>query len=93
MPTNTVRFHRVLRASPDAHAVNPDVFATPFLASTNLFTPGSEIHANMLETMLRGDAIMPVAAVRLPSRWTMFPRPVWGSRTGMWKNSRFPKDF
>ena len=51
---------RHLRASPDAGAAQADLFVTPFTASTGLFTPGGEIHAHILETALRGDAIQPL---------------------------------
>lgn len=49
-----------VRASPDARAAQADLFYTPFTASTGWFTPGAEIHANILETALRGDAIVPL---------------------------------
>ena len=35
----------------------------------------------------------PAAGVRPPRRSTTYRRPAWGSKTGMWKNSRFLKDF
>ncbi len=52
---------RHLQASPEVGAEQSDVFRTPFTATTGWFTPGAEIHANILETALRGDAIYPVA--------------------------------
>ena len=51
---------RHLTASPDAGAAQSDLFLTPFMASTGLFMPGGEIHANILETALRGDAVQPL---------------------------------
>lgn len=52
---------RHLQASPEVGAEQSDVFRTPFTATTGWFTPGAELHANILETALRGDAIYPVA--------------------------------
>ena len=50
---------RDLRSSIDARSGAPDVFATPFTAQTRWFSPGVELHANILETAIRGDAIVP----------------------------------
>ena len=52
---------RHVRASPEPGVAVPDVFTTPFTASTGWYTPGGEIHANILETALRGDELEPVA--------------------------------
>ena len=49
-----------VQASPDVGAAQSDLFLTPFTGTTRWFTPGVEIHANILETALRGDAIRPV---------------------------------
>jgi adenylate cyclase len=51
---------RHLAASPEVGAAQADLFVTPFTASTGLFTPGGELHAHILETILRGDAIRPL---------------------------------
>lgn len=51
---------RHVQVSTEAGAINPDVFFTPFTASTGWSTPGAEIHAHILETALRGDAVRPV---------------------------------
>ncbi|HET7728479.1 MAG TPA: adenylate/guanylate cyclase domain-containing protein [Usitatibacter sp.] len=50
---------RDLKASPDANFTQRDMFATPFTETTRWFTPGVEIHANILESALRGDMIVP----------------------------------
>lgn len=82
---------RDVRASPDAGAAQADMFATPFLGTSRLLTPGVEIHATIIENMLSGQAIsrasrghvlllMAVALVlALPAlmRW----HPVW---SGVW---------
>ena len=52
---------RDIKASPDVESAQADLFSTPFLASTGWLTPGAEIHANILETVLAGKA-----ATRLP---------------------------
>ena len=56
---------RDIKASPDAQAGTPDVFGTPFTSTTRWLSPGVELHANALETALRGDAIE-----RAPSWWS-----------------------
>jgi len=48
---------RDVKASPDVESAQADLFATPFMASTGWLTPGAELHANILETMLGGSAI------------------------------------
>ncbi len=50
---------RDLRASVDQSAVQGDLFYTPFTASTNWLTPGAEVHANILESVVRGDTLTP----------------------------------
>jgi adenylate cyclase len=57
---------RDVRATPDAGAAQADLFATPFLAYTRWLTPGAEIHANVLETAIRGDALQ-----RAPRPWSL----------------------
>ncbi|MDO8629347.1 MAG: adenylate/guanylate cyclase domain-containing protein, partial [Phycisphaerales bacterium] len=51
---------RDVKASPDAESAQADLFATPFLASTGWLTPGAEVHANILETVLGKNAITPL---------------------------------
>ena len=51
---------RYLEASPDVGAAQSDLFLTPFSGRTQLFTPGGEIHANILETVIGGNAIQPL---------------------------------
>ena len=51
---------RDLKASTDSGFSHQDMFATPFTEYTQGLTPGAEVHANILETALRGDAIVPV---------------------------------
>ena len=69
-----------VEASPNADTRPSDVFITPFTGTNGFFTPGPELHANILETALRGDAIYPlgrtssaafVAAIVLLSAWLM----------------------
>jgi len=50
---------RDLKSSPDARAGVPDVFITPFTATTRWTTPGVELHANFLETAVAGNAVRP----------------------------------
>ena len=51
---------RHLEATPDAGAAQSDLFVTPYFASTRQFMPGGEIHAHILETAMRGNAIQPL---------------------------------
>jgi adenylate cyclase len=53
---------RDLKSSPDARAGVPDVFITPFTATTRWTSPGVELHANFLETAVQGNAIRPAPA-------------------------------
>ncbi|QJR14341.1 CHASE2 domain-containing protein [Usitatibacter palustris] len=53
---------RDLKASIDAGFTQADMFATPFAERTGLLTPGVELHANILETVLRNDPIKPAPA-------------------------------
>ena len=48
---------RDIKASPDVESAQADLFATPFLASTGWLTPGAEVHANIIETVLGRNAI------------------------------------
>lgn len=50
---------RDIKASTDQGSAQSDLFATPFTARTGWLTPGAEIHANVLETVVRGDSITP----------------------------------
>lgn len=52
-----------VEASPNADTRPSDVFNTPFTGTNGMFTPGAELHANILETALRGDAIYPVGGL------------------------------
>lgn len=52
-----------VEASPNADTRPSDVFITPFTGTNGYFTPGPELHANILETALRGDAIYPVGPI------------------------------
>lgn len=51
---------RDVRASPELGAAQADTFATPFLITTGLLTPGVEIHATQIENALMGQTIQPV---------------------------------
>jgi adenylate cyclase len=51
---------RDVRASPELGATQADTFATPFLMTSGLLTPGVEIHANQIENALMGQFIQPV---------------------------------
>lgn len=51
-----------VEASPNMDTRPSDVFNTPFTGTNGWYTPGPELHANILETALRGDAIYPVSA-------------------------------
>lgn len=53
---------RDVKAALEVENAQADLFATPFLASTGWLTPGAEIHANIIETVLGGKAI-----TRLPT--------------------------
>src|SRR5262249_13879321 len=50
---------REVKATSDQGMAQSDLFATPFTAHTGWLTPGAEIHANILETAIRGDALSP----------------------------------
>jgi adenylate cyclase len=55
---------RDVKASPDIESAQADLFATPFTASTGWLSPGAEVHANIIETVLGGHAI-----VRASDEW------------------------
>jgi adenylate cyclase len=48
---------RDVKASPDVESAQADLFATPFTATTGWLSPGAEVHANIIETVLGGHAI------------------------------------
>jgi adenylate cyclase len=48
------------KAAADIGMAQADMFATPFAAHGRYLVPGAEIHANILETVLAGQAITPV---------------------------------
>jgi adenylate cyclase len=48
---------RDVRAAPDVESAQADLFSTPFTASTGWLSPGAEVHANIIETVLAGNAI------------------------------------
>jgi adenylate cyclase len=52
---------RDVRASPESGAAQADTFATPFMITTNLLTPGVEIHATQIENALMGQTIRPAS--------------------------------
>lgn len=52
---------RDVRASPELGAAQADTFATPFLMTTGLLTPGVEIQATQIENALMGQTIQPVS--------------------------------
>ncbi|HUP30772.1 MAG TPA: adenylate/guanylate cyclase domain-containing protein [Usitatibacter sp.] len=56
-----------LKSSPDSGFTQRDMFATPFTERTRWFTPGVEIHANVLESALRGDSLVPAPAFAPPA--------------------------
>jgi adenylate cyclase len=56
---------RDLKSNVDARMANgDDVFGTPFTMLTGWLTPGVEVHANILETVIKGDAVQ-----RAPAWW------------------------
>ena len=57
---------RDLKANTDARMAQGDLFPTPFTMRTGWLTPGVEIHANILETALRGTATAPA-----PRAWSI----------------------
>ncbi len=57
---------RDLKANTDARMAQGDLFDTPFTLRTGWRTPGVEIHANILETALRGTATAPA-----PRAWNI----------------------
>jgi len=82
---------RDVRASPDAGAAQADMFATPFLGTSRLLTPGVEIHATIIENMLSSQALvragnghvllLMAAALLLALPALMRWHPVW---SGIW---------
>jgi len=53
---------RDLKANINADVSSADNFGTPFTMRAGWLTPGVEVHANALETALRGDALRPAPA-------------------------------
>jgi adenylate cyclase len=53
---------RDLKANINADVSSADNFGTPFTMRAGWLTPGVEVHANTLETALRGDALRPAPA-------------------------------
>jgi len=53
---------RDLKANINADVSSADNFGTPFTMKAGWLTPGVEVHANALETALRGDALRPAPA-------------------------------
>jgi len=49
-----------VEASPNADIKPSDVFNTPFTGTDGMFVPGTELHANILETALRADTVYPI---------------------------------
>lgn len=84
---------RDIKASPDVESAQADLFATPFLASTGWFTPGAEVHANIIETTLANNgitrlsggvmaallALVAAACAIVMRRW----RPFWSALFGV----------
>lgn len=52
---------RDVRASPESGSAQADTFATPFLLTSKLLTPGVEIQATMIENAMMGQAIVPAS--------------------------------
>jgi adenylate cyclase len=50
---------REFQSSTDQEQASGDLFLTPFRHKSEWLTPGMEIHANILESVLRGDTITP----------------------------------
>ncbi len=57
---------RDVKSSTDVGAAQAESFATPFTARTGWLTPGAEIHANILETAIASQAIVPAPAFAPP---------------------------
>ncbi len=57
---------RDVKSSTDVGAAQAESFATPFTARTGWLTPGAEIHANILETAIASQAVVPAPAFAPP---------------------------
>ena len=57
---------RDLKANVSADVASADNFPTPFTLRSGWLTPGVEVHANILETAIRGDAVTPA-----PTAWSL----------------------
>lgn len=55
---------RDLKSNVEARMAQGDLFGTPFTMVSGWLTPGVEVHANILETLIKGDAIR-----RAPIGW------------------------
>jgi adenylate cyclase len=51
---------RDIRAAADVGSAQADMFRTPFTSRDSKLMPGAEVHANILETVLAGQAVTPV---------------------------------
>jgi adenylate cyclase len=78
---NIVIIGRDLRASTDQGAAQGDLFYTPFTSATGWLTPGAEIHANVLESVVRGDSFTPATdSSRLLLLIAVVVGATWGMR-------------
>ena len=55
---------RDLKSNVEARMAQGDLFGTPFTMISGWLTPGVEVHANILETLIKGDAVQ-----RAPAWW------------------------
>lgn len=63
---------RDVRASPEVGNAQADLFATPFLDTSQLLTPGVEIHATLIENALTGSAIAPASLTQTMGMLSLF---------------------
>jgi adenylate cyclase len=86
LPKDALRDHVVIvgrksEATTDQEVVSSDLFFTPFRGEGTWFTPGSEIHANILESVLRGDTITPASrSARILLLMVMIGAAAWAMR-------------
>ena len=57
---------RDLRSSPEVGAAQDDLFATSFLGTSGVLTPGAEVHATLIENLMTGQAI-----TAMDTRWVI----------------------
>jgi adenylate cyclase len=62
---------RDVRASGDIGSAQVDMFRTPFTLRDGRLMPGVEVHANILETVLGGQAVTPVPAAAIVALLTL----------------------